>query len=377
MLVLFFFSSRRRHTRCSRDWSSDVCSSDLDAPVPRGHDAALDERHVRLRERLEHPITIGVQARLRGVHVRHAARLERAELPEHLDALAHEEDEARPGVVHAVDVVRSLEDHLEPPRLEMLARQTQDLGVVRLPPRRMRDFPEDAPAGRALHACPPRKSYDTRPAKASASAIATSPARSTSTTVSTTSPKSGSPAWQSQPRNSRRPPSSPGATRVRTRSDTRHIPAVTRSPDASPRPMMRPPASTSTRSGFSSATSGVTASTVASTGRRDAASTKRTKSASRHHASTVETSIRPPGRQAVTSRKLASADRVVFRMNSRSRSAKRDLDQSTTACSASLTMTTSDATPAARKFRITDSISGTPAIDRKSKRLNSSHGYIS
>src|SRR2546429_4950194 len=28
-LVFFFFSSRRRHTRCSRDWSSDVCSSDL------------------------------------------------------------------------------------------------------------------------------------------------------------------------------------------------------------------------------------------------------------------------------------------------------------------------------------------------------------
>src|SRR2546429_6631097 len=28
-LYKFFFSSRRRHTRCSRDWSSDVCSSDL------------------------------------------------------------------------------------------------------------------------------------------------------------------------------------------------------------------------------------------------------------------------------------------------------------------------------------------------------------
>ena len=27
---LFFFSSRRRHTRLVRDWSSDVCSSDLD-----------------------------------------------------------------------------------------------------------------------------------------------------------------------------------------------------------------------------------------------------------------------------------------------------------------------------------------------------------
>src|SRR5690606_40938937 len=28
-VVPFFFSSRRRHTRFSRDWSSDVCSSDL------------------------------------------------------------------------------------------------------------------------------------------------------------------------------------------------------------------------------------------------------------------------------------------------------------------------------------------------------------
>src|SRR6266550_9559208 len=28
-VFFFFFSSRRRHTRCSRDWSSDVCSSDL------------------------------------------------------------------------------------------------------------------------------------------------------------------------------------------------------------------------------------------------------------------------------------------------------------------------------------------------------------
>src|SRR5699024_11930977 len=27
---IFFFSSRRRHTRSKRDWSSDVCSSDLD-----------------------------------------------------------------------------------------------------------------------------------------------------------------------------------------------------------------------------------------------------------------------------------------------------------------------------------------------------------
>src|SRR6266436_7201413 len=37
-LCFFFFSSRRRHTRCSRDWSSDVCSSDL------GPDRLLDRR---------------------------------------------------------------------------------------------------------------------------------------------------------------------------------------------------------------------------------------------------------------------------------------------------------------------------------------------
>src|SRR5207249_6702048 len=28
-IFVFFFSSRRRHTRSKRDWSSDVCSSDL------------------------------------------------------------------------------------------------------------------------------------------------------------------------------------------------------------------------------------------------------------------------------------------------------------------------------------------------------------
>src|SRR5690606_40394737 len=36
----FFFSSRRRHTRFSRDWSSDVCSSDLGfAGAVRAEDA--------------------------------------------------------------------------------------------------------------------------------------------------------------------------------------------------------------------------------------------------------------------------------------------------------------------------------------------------
>src|SRR5256885_12989785 len=33
LVVLFFFSSRRRHTRLQGDWSSDVCSSDLQARI--------------------------------------------------------------------------------------------------------------------------------------------------------------------------------------------------------------------------------------------------------------------------------------------------------------------------------------------------------
>src|SRR2546430_6524454 len=43
MLRWFFFSSRRRHTRFDCDWSSDVCSSDLDA------EALVDHLVVALR----------------------------------------------------------------------------------------------------------------------------------------------------------------------------------------------------------------------------------------------------------------------------------------------------------------------------------------
>src|SRR2546430_3400105 len=39
--VVFFFSSRRRHTRFDCDWSSDVCSSDLFAALLFGGAGAL------------------------------------------------------------------------------------------------------------------------------------------------------------------------------------------------------------------------------------------------------------------------------------------------------------------------------------------------
>src|SRR2546429_5748959 len=47
-VVCFFFSSRRRHTRCSRDWSSDVCSSDLFPGRHRRITTRLAERIPRL-----------------------------------------------------------------------------------------------------------------------------------------------------------------------------------------------------------------------------------------------------------------------------------------------------------------------------------------
>src|SRR5690625_5251718 len=42
--MYFFFSSRRRHTRWPRDWSSDVCSSDL-IVGPLGEVSSSPERH--------------------------------------------------------------------------------------------------------------------------------------------------------------------------------------------------------------------------------------------------------------------------------------------------------------------------------------------
>src|SRR6266496_6675944 len=53
-MISFFFSSRRRHTRSLRDWSSDVCSSDLGAwrdrvlePLRQQHRVMLDRAIAR------------------------------------------------------------------------------------------------------------------------------------------------------------------------------------------------------------------------------------------------------------------------------------------------------------------------------------------
>src|SRR5207253_8089684 len=61
----FFFSSRRRHTRWPRDWSSDVCSSDLES---LNHARNAAENEARLRDAAESMWTaerLSVQLRTR------------------------------------------------------------------------------------------------------------------------------------------------------------------------------------------------------------------------------------------------------------------------------------------------------------------------
>src|SRR5690625_5400333 len=45
-MTIFFFSSRRRHTRWPRDWSSDVCSSDLSQSVKNSAVAVKSHHNV-------------------------------------------------------------------------------------------------------------------------------------------------------------------------------------------------------------------------------------------------------------------------------------------------------------------------------------------
>src|SRR4051812_50023137 len=58
-LYAFFFSSRRRHTRLTCDWSSDVCSSDLPGPGHGDREQSLASGLAERAEVGEHPSEIG------------------------------------------------------------------------------------------------------------------------------------------------------------------------------------------------------------------------------------------------------------------------------------------------------------------------------
>src|SRR5436309_4586473 len=85
----FFFSSRRRHTRFSRDWSSDVCSSDLQRA------GAVELFGGQVREHIDHRQMEMLDRKQRRV-------VERDQGP----TLAHERAQGlRPGLPDAVGVL--------------------------------------------------------------------------------------------------------------------------------------------------------------------------------------------------------------------------------------------------------------------------------
>src|SRR5438128_10052018 len=63
MSFCFFFSSRRRHTRCYRDWSSDVCSSDLGFELRTVESAIGFQQHaVEIRDLIKREFMEGISA---------------------------------------------------------------------------------------------------------------------------------------------------------------------------------------------------------------------------------------------------------------------------------------------------------------------------
>src|SRR5947199_8021337 len=77
VLFCFFFSSRRRHTRCLSDWSSDVCSSDLPLGSSR---QCTEETHASAPFGVNTPLLPSAGVSLFGALPRGSQRLLRIDL---------------------------------------------------------------------------------------------------------------------------------------------------------------------------------------------------------------------------------------------------------------------------------------------------------
>src|SRR2546422_1665751 len=90
-MIFFFFSSRRRHTRCSRDWSSDVCSSDLETLV---RELSKELEVLELRSKIQEQVQEQVSQSQREYLLREQMKAIQKELGESEDGQA-EIDELR------------------------------------------------------------------------------------------------------------------------------------------------------------------------------------------------------------------------------------------------------------------------------------------
>src|SRR3989442_9181624 len=87
-VCFFFFSSRRRHTRCGRDWSSDVCSSDLlllsvcVAALPAAAAAAQGSDSLSVARRIVAATSLAAKEYATGVPARGGRGLAPAEVDE-------------------------------------------------------------------------------------------------------------------------------------------------------------------------------------------------------------------------------------------------------------------------------------------------------
>src|SRR5699024_5710188 len=154
VLVIFFFSSRRRHTRSKREWSSDVCSSDLGRGEEGEHllrpgaeadarddeddaDGEPDDERIRILDRIGPP-------RLPPQHTEGRDREQQAERPDRRTQL--------PGVVDDEGADDEVDDLVgrEPP-LPSVVVDTDDLDQERHPDgRTAEDEAESGEPPRAL-----------------------------------------------------------------------------------------------------------------------------------------------------------------------------------------------------------------------------------